>query len=165
MTRPAPILFLVAALVAGCRTTERTVDPDTVFGHRFEREDPEGRRVMETTPPPDEEYFTYAAPITDLRIRTGPITPDASRPVELIIEGALPDACTNLHAISEERRGHLIDVRFQIRRPKGALCAQVIRPFRFYHAFAEPLPVGPYTLRVNGQVHPFEVFPEPPTDP
>jgi hypothetical protein len=155
-------LLLVLALLAGCRTTERAVDPDTEFGHRFEAHDPEGRRVLSLVPPaPGEEFFTYPTPVTGLRVRTGPMLDDGRRGVELIVEGALPDACTELHHVSEARTGQFLNVTFQIRRPKGALCAQVIRPFRFYYELSTPLAPGPYTLRLNDRVHPFEVFPEP----
>lgn len=162
MIRLALPLLLLATLLAGCRTTERAVDPDTVYGHRFESVDPDGRRVLTLVPvPPEEEYFTYPAPITDVRVRTGPIDVAGRRPIELILEGALPDACTHLHAVTEQREAHFLAVNVQIRRPKGAICAQVVRPFRFYYELAAPLAPGPYTLRLNGSIHPFQVFPEP----
>ena len=46
-----------------------------------------------------------------------------------------------------------------MRRPKGAVCTQVVRPYRFYYTLAEPLPPGDYTLKLNGGVNPFTVFP------
>jgi hypothetical protein len=79
--------------------------------------------------------------------------------VELLIRGALPDGCTALHHIGQERQGNLIDVTFEMRKPKGAVCTQVVRPYRFYYSFEEPLPPGDYTLTLNGEVKPFTVLP------
>lgn len=166
MTTRLVLAVLVLAL-ASCRSTAETAadaEPTPAdFGHRFDDADPDGRQTMLLAPPdPSGDYFTYPAVVTDVTIRTGPTEPDGRRPVEVLLAGALPDACTFLHEIEEERMGNIIDVTFEIRRPKGVMCAQVVRPFRFYYTLDGPLPRGPYTLRVNGSVHPFEVLPERP---
>lgn len=161
--RPGPVAagaVLLAALVA-CAGPREAADPALAFGHRAE--DPD-RPVLAPEPPgPDEpDFFVYPAVVTAVQPRTGPTLPDGRRPVELVLEGALPDACFTLHDAREERFGHHLHVTLEVRRPKGALCPTVVRPFRVYLPLAEPLPVGPYMLRVNGAARPFEVLPERP---
>lgn len=147
------VLFAVAFGACG-GTSEATEEP--AFGVRA---DEEGRETLLVTPPDStQEFFYYPAYFSDVEIRTGALEA-GRRPVELLIRGALPDGCTVLHHIGQERLGHLIDVTFEMRRPKGAVCTQVVRPYRFYYTLDEPLPPGDYTLTVNGEVKPFSVPP------
>ena len=78
-------------------------------------------------------------------------------PVEVLIKGALPDACTELHQVRQERYGHLIRVELLVRRPKRKTCVSVARPYKFYLRLEGRYPPGHYTLRVNDRVFPFEV--------
>ena len=158
MAGPRYALLALAAFalaLGGCGgTSEATEEP--AFGDRGEDGDRETLLIV----PPDstEEFFYYPAYFSDVEVRTGPAE-NGRRPVELILRGALPDGCTALHDIEEERLGRLITVDFQMRRPKGAICTQVVRPYRFYYTLPEPLTPGDYTLSLNGEVKPFTVFP------
>ena len=78
-------------------------------------------------------------------------------PVEVLIKGALPDACAALDEAEQARVVNLIDVTLTMRRPRGALCAQVVRPFRFYLPLDGTFPPGSYTLKVNGAAYPFRI--------
>lgn len=149
--------FLVVAL-AGCAGSGGAGEPDRQFGQRPDDGD---RETLLITPPDSTlDFFYYPAYASDLVIRAGAVEA-GRRPVELLIKGALPDACTELHDIGQTQRANLIEVTFETRRPKGVICAQVVRPFRFYYVLADPLEPGDYTLKLNGSVHPFTVQPPP----
>jgi hypothetical protein len=151
-------LAVLAVALGACGGSAEAVE-DESFGARDGAGDGEERETLLITPPDStEEFFYYPAYFSDVEVRTGPVT-GGRRPVELLIRGALPDGCTALHYIGQERRGNLIDVTFEMRKPKGAVCTQVVRPYRFYYTLDEPLPPGDYTLTVNGDVEPFTVLP------
>jgi hypothetical protein len=146
---------LALAALSACGGASEAVGEDP-FGERAGVE--EGRETLLIAPPDStEEFFYYPAYFSDVEVRTGTVEA-GRRPVELLIRGALPDGCTALHHIGQERRGNLIDVTFEMRKPKGAVCTQVVRPYRFYYTFEEPLPPGDYTLTLNGEVRPFTVL-------
>lgn len=148
---------LLALGLAGCLGSREPAEPGTEFGSRDEAG--EGRETMLITPPDStQEFFYYPAYASEVVVRPGPVEL-GRHPVELLIKGALPDACTELHDIRQETRGHLVEVTFEMRRPKGGVCAQVVRPYRFYYTLDTPLAPGDYTLRLNDGVHPFTVRP------
>lgn len=149
--------FVAFAIALGaCGGSSEAVEEPT-FGTRVEEE---GRETLLITPPSDdEEFFYYPAYFSDVEVRAGAIE-NGRRPVELLIRGALPDGCTELHHIGQERRGNLVNVTFEMRKPKGAVCTQVVRPYRFYYTFDQPLPPGDYTLTLNDTVKPFTVQPD-----
>lgn len=151
-------LALAGLLVLGaCAGSNRPAEPGADFGSRDDAD--EARETLLITPPDAaQEFFYYPAYASEVIVRPGPMEADR-RPVELLIKGALPDACTELHAISQQTRGHLIEVVFETRRPKGGVCAQVVRPYRFYYTLDGPLAPGDYTLKLNDRVHPFTVPP------
>lgn len=163
------LTVVLAGLLAGCATTRpEEVPPDEQFGHR-----PEDSRTVAVLAPPDstQQYFYYPAPVDT--VHTRPQAFETSRPgdmqevaVEVLIKGALPDACTELHAVSQQRAAHLIDVVLEMRRPQGAVCATVVRPYRFYVMLEGRYGPGHYTLKVNGGVTPFVIrAPEDGTTP
>lgn len=154
--RYASLVAVLAVVLAACGGASEAVE-DIPYGTRIP--DRDGRETLLITPPDaEEEFFYYPAFFSDIEVRTGPME-DGHRPVELLIRGALPDGCTELHHIEQERQGNLIDVTFEMRKPKGAVCTQVVRPYRFYYTFEQPLPPGDYTLTVNDTVEPFTVQP------
>lgn len=166
MTRLALAVLVLASSgwLAACRSSEAVTDPDAAFGHRF-ASGADDRETLEVVPPPaGEEYFVYPAIISDVRLRPDEPGPDGTLALDVRIHGSLPDACIQLHAVSEERRGQLIDVSLDMRRPKGALCAQVVRPYRFYYTLATPLAPGSYVLSINGDQHPFQIVPPEPDE-
>jgi hypothetical protein len=153
--RYAGLVMALAVVLGACGGSAETAEEPT-FGTRAEEE---GRETLLITPPDEEEeFFYYPAYFSDVEVRTGAME-DGRRPVELLIRGALPDGCTELHYIEQQRRGNLIDVTFEMRKPKGAVCTQVVRPYRFYYTFEQPLPPGDYTLTLNDTVEPFTVQP------
>ena len=67
------------------------------------------------------------------------------------VEGWLPDGCSEVGDITQQRDGFTIDVTITIRRLSTGACIaiapQVSRNIRLNGSFAES---GAYTVRVNG---------------
>lgn len=144
----------------GSKEVERL--PDEQFGHRYEEEGPEGRRTIIISPADSaESYFYYPAVFDTVTVRPAlfgtQAEMDGAVPVEILVKGAIPDGCTQLHDVSQERSGHIIEVDFQMRRPQGAVCTQVRRPYRFYLQLAGTYSPGNYTLKLNDRAIPFTV--------
>jgi hypothetical protein len=149
--------FLAAGLVAGCTSArQETPDPEGDFGTRSpEQED--GRTTTVIGPEDGSQVYRYADAFTDhVRVRPEAVSSEPVA-VEVLIEGAFPDSCTELHDANQTRSGNILEVTLRTRRPQGALCAAVIKPFRFYLLLDGAFSPGPYTLKVNGGAHPFEV--------
>ncbi len=152
--------LLVLSACMGSRDVQ--LPPDEQYGHRADDEGPGGRRILEVTSPESEEsYFYYPAVLDTIHVRPAPFDSayvvDGQVPVEVLVKGSLPDACTELHDLVQERLGHIIEVRLQTRRPQGAVCATVVRPFRFYFSLEGTYAPGAYTLKLNDKIVPFMV--------
>ena len=149
-----PFLALLLFGLAACAGSGASTDnPDETFGTRVDSGD---RETMLLEPAEAEAaYHYYAAPFDTLQVRvaSGP----APVPVEVLVKGSLPDACTDLHEVRQDRDGNLVNVELEMRRPKKTLCAQVTRPYRFYLSLDGAFEAGNYTLKVNGEAQPFEV--------
>ncbi|MEM8600288.1 MAG: hypothetical protein AAGF99_10240 [Bacteroidota bacterium] len=158
MIRPALVLFTLTALAA-CGGSDRATAPDDTFGHRFE----DGSDTRETLAlaPRDttQEYFSYPAVVDTLHVRPAPLgrMTDDGLPVEVLVKGALPDGCSELSGVEQERAGNLVTVMLTMRRPKGAFCTQVVRPYRFYLPLDGRYRPGAYTLKLNDRTRPFEI--------
>jgi hypothetical protein len=160
VSRLLPVL-LGGLLLAGCFGSRVDVAPDYRFGHRTEDRDARGRQVMAVSPPPaDADVLVYPIVVDSLRIRVEPPVPQQPvqpRRVDVLVTSFFPDTCYRLNEVRQERIGNLIDVRLTMWRTRGATCALVVRPFRFYFELDEPLEPGAFTLRLNGEPFPFEV--------
>ncbi len=159
-------VVVLAGLAAGCtgsRSAEE-VPPDQQFGHRYDAEAPDGRQTI-TIAPADSavDYFYYPATFDSVNVR--PALFDLTLPVEgqqveveVLVKGAFPDACMELHAITQERTGNIINAKLEMRRPQGSICASVRRPYRFYVMLQGRYGVGNYTLKLNDIAIPFQVL-------
>lgn len=166
LSRTVGVLLLVGlgAGCAGSRAAEET-PPDQRFGHRYEEEAPDGRRTIAITPPDSAmAYFYYPATFDTVLVRPAPF--DVNTPaqeqvvdVEVLVKGAFPDACMELHTIGQERTGNIINATLEMRRPQGAICASVRRPYRFYVALEGRYGLGNYTLKLNGEPILFQILP------
>ncbi|MDX1438356.1 MAG: hypothetical protein R3284_00490 [Rubricoccaceae bacterium] len=156
---PGYLVALCVALTA-CVSTETTTAPDDQYGHRYEGVAPDGREtVLVTDADTTEEYLTAPAVIDSVNVRPARevALPGADVAVEVLIKGALPDGCSELNEATQSRRGHLIDVELTVRRPRGAICIEVLRPFRFYLPLEGTFAPGSYSLKINGASHPFRI--------
>lgn len=157
-------VLLMAVLLAGCAAAEEAqVPPDEQYGHRYEAQGPDGRYVFTPTDPdPDEDYFTYDAPISEIIMRRAAAedvedaAPGAQH-IDLLIKGALPNRCMELHEVSQQRSSRMIDVTLTVRKERGSTCPAMRYPFRIYVELDGPLEPGSYTLNVNDTMKPFEI--------
>ena len=168
MRRPAhrPLSALVLGLLfaGGCVSTGNVErPPDERFGHRPEGGGPLDRELVYLAPADSVvEYFHYPAPFDSVHVRAAPFAEDAAPelqrlPVEVLVKGSFPDACTELHDLEQDRTGHIVNATLEIRKPQGAVCAAVLRPYRFYFMLPGEYGPGHYTLKLNDRVIPFQI--------
>lgn len=134
--------------------------PDDEFGHRYGGVAPDGRETVLLEPGDSATaYVTLPAILDSVAVRPALAAAPAGTPVavEVLVKGTLPDGCTTLDVATQERVGHLISATLTMRQPHGALCAQVVRPFRFYLPLAGTFEPGHYTFILNGAAHPFRI--------
>lgn len=156
----ALVWLALAPLLAGCGGSAAAERSDERFGHRFRGTAPDGRETVLITPPADSvRYLLYPAVVDSAAVRPERAVLGAgeSTTVEVLVKGALPDACAQLDAIQQRRAGHYVTVTLQMRQPRERVCAAVVRPFRFYMSLVGEYPSGSYVLTLNGVVVPFQV--------
>ncbi len=79
--------------------------------------------------------------------------------VDVSVFGRLPDACTLIHRVLQERRITGIAVTLTTRRETGARCAAEPRPFqRTISLDVYGIPPGLYFVSVNGVSTTFQIF-------
>ena len=158
-----PVLCLI--LIAACSGPRNSLDesPDSQFGHRFEGEAPDGRRTLNFPAPAGEGDFTLLpATFESVIVRAAPLTSAQSDvQVEVLIKGAFPDACIEMHQFNHTRSGNLIEATLDMRRPEGTVCMNARRPYRLYLMLDGTYTAGSYVLKVNGTVVPFTIRAEP----
>jgi hypothetical protein len=155
----APTLLLGACGMLGGQRA-----PDDEFGHRYGGVAPDGRETVLLDPGDSATaYVTLPAILDSVAVRPAVAAAPAGTPVavEVLIKGTLPDACTTLDEVTQQRVGHLISATLSMRQPHGALCAQVVRPFRFYLPLEGTFEPGHYTFTLNGAAHPFRIREQP----
>lgn len=131
-------------------------------------EEDDGRETVLLTPPADSvRYLVYPAILDGVFIRPdrAAAPPGTEVGVEVLVKGTLPDVCSELADATQARRGHLIDMELTMRTPRGAVCAEIIRPFRFYLLLDGGYAPGHYTLTLNGTAHPFRIRSEGEAEP
>ena len=77
--------------------------------------------------------------------------------VQVIARGNLPDPCTEIYQINQEREGNTFFITIKTYRPPG-FCIQVIAPFEegiMLDVYG--LPAGTYTVEVNGVQETFDL--------
>ena len=155
-------LAIVVLAIGACKSSAPTmVVEDQQFGHRYEGTAPDGRETHIIEPAEaNQEFVVHPAVFDSVLVRPQvPLDmPSEGRVVELLIKGSFPDSCTRLHAVSQERSGNIINMSLEMRRPKGQLCASVVRPYRFYVSLDGKYPPGHYTVKVNGRVRTFRIM-------
>jgi inhibitor of cysteine peptidase len=70
-----------------------------------------------------------------------------------VVSGHLPDACSEISGVDQNRRGQTIDIEITSSSPEGALCAQILTPIEETISLdLAGLLAGQYTVNVNGTV-------------
>ena len=153
----------VSALgLAACSgaSTDAASGPDRDrYGYRVGSDD--GRETMLIRPISDStRYLVYPAVVDSVAVRpAGRPAPGDAVAVEVLVKGALPDACAELTEVTQTRQARYVTVDLMMRQPRETVCAAVVRPFRFYLVLDGAYPAGSYVLRLNGTTTPFQVLP------
>jgi hypothetical protein len=160
LVRRAVACFLLFGFVGCSGPAEVQVKPDEEFGHRYEGIAPDGRATHLISPPDSNiSYLYYPAVYDTVHVRQLVGEPNDSQ-VEVLIKGSFPDSCTELDAVEQHRAEHIVTVNLQMRKPRGTVCASVMRPYRFYVILDGTFDDGNYTLKVNDRAHNFVLRPE-----
>jgi hypothetical protein len=162
----AVAIAAVVGALAGCAGPRGVEDvpPDLRYGHRFSDEGPHGRITLPITPPTVAEYFTYPVHVDTVSVRYGQfvhgVDPDIQRvAADVVLKGAFPEDCYELHALDQRRVGHIIEVEFLMRKPRDVVCNRVRIPFRHYFVLEGSFRPGHYTMKINDRVTPFQIRP------
>jgi hypothetical protein len=141
---------------------QTVVTVDEQYGHRYDGQAPDGRETHVIVPADDaEEYAIHPAVFDTVHIRPQMLESLKEAPVkvELLIKGSFPDSCTRLHSLVQERAGNIVNVSLDMRRPRSAICASVVRPYRFYVELEGEYSAGNYTLKLNDSIRTFTIRP------
>lgn len=77
--------------------------------------------------------------------------------INVIAKGNLPDPCTKISEVLQEREGNTFFVTIKTYRPPG-FCIQVLAPFEEIISLeVYGLPAGTYTVDVNGEQDTFDL--------
>ena len=158
----ATVVVVAAAvlpmILAGCGGTKQaTVSPDEEFGHRYDGTAPDGRTTFVISPPESGvDYLYYPAVYDTVHVRPAPMG-DGETQIEVLVKGSFPDSCTELHDVSQKRFEHVVNLELQMRKPRGTVCASVMRPYRFYVTLDGRYDAGNYTLKLNDRAHNFVI--------
>jgi inhibitor of cysteine peptidase len=96
----------------------------------------------------DQDVVTRPADVGDIEIALL-----ESFPVQVTVTafGTLPDGCTEISTITQERNDNSFAVVIETERPRDAVCTQVMREFEQPFALdVVGLPKGEYLVNVNG---------------
>ena len=97
---------------------------------------------------------TGLAPVDEIEIVIFELFPVQ---VNVIARGNLPDPCTEISEVLQEREGNTFFVTIKTYRPPG-LCIQVLAPFEEIISLdVYGLPAGTYTVDVNGVQDTFDL--------
>ena len=78
--------------------------------------------------------------------------------VNVVARGHLPDGCTEIDEIGQERSEKAFEVTITTARPADAVCTQALEPFEESILLdVHGLPAGSYTVDVNGATGVFEL--------
>lgn len=78
--------------------------------------------------------------------------------IHVIAKGYLPDGCTEIDKIKTEREGNVFNINISTKRPKDAICTQVVENFtRNIPLEVWGLKAGNYTVNVNAVTESFEL--------
>lgn len=143
------VLFVIAsvALVAafGCMATPTAVDSPTAYAPA----------TQVPTEPSDDGVVEGVASVETIDIL---ILESFPVQINVVARGNLPDGCTTIDEVIQERDGNTFRVTITTVRPVGMACTEALVPFeRIIALDVYGLPAGVYTVDVNGVTDTFEL--------
>ena len=139
------IAFVGAAQLSGCDLLRQIGEDDPATA------DPPAIDVAPTAPPATDEPLLVVDRVDVYVLESAPVQ------IQAVVTGSLPDACTEIGEVVQQREGNTIVVSITTVRDPDAFCAQVITPVEEIVALKGEYPPGDYTVEVNGVVRPFRV--------
>jgi len=103
------------------------------------------------------EFDIMPAAFDTIIVRAAPGSSEAGRAVDALLKGSFPDACTQLHELSQRSSEAGAVVSLTMRRPRSAICAQVVRPYRYFFELDGTYAIGDHTLVVNDRPYAFSI--------
>jgi hypothetical protein len=102
----------------------------------------------------DDEFIIADMPITDISVE---ILESFPYQIHIVVKGYLSDACTELNEITQRREDNTVYVHITTKRPKDAMCAQVITDVTERVPLEGGFLPGSYKVIVNGVEKEFEL--------
>lgn len=102
-------------------------------------------------------YEITPASFDTVIVRAEPHPTDGRKAVDVLLKGSFPDGCTELHKMTQHSTADGRTVELTMRRPEGAMCTQVVRPYRYFFVLDGTFAAGQYTLTVNERPFHFTV--------
>ena len=168
MYSSAGMLLLACLFLSGCLAFSPIRGEKDELGHRIDGSTEDGRQTIVSSPPDEgTNYRFFAASYESVVIRPALVMAENvgdGVPVEVLIKGSFPDSCSELHGVEQQRAGNLFLVTLTMRRPEGAVCASVLRPYRFYLGLDGLSKPGSYSMKLNDETHTFVIQPLAETD-
>lgn len=151
----ATLLLVCTIIVSGCvnrgqSNTETKPAANITPGNVTPADNATGSRGT------GEEGYVYGT----ATVETIQVTTLESFPVQVQVtaQGYLPDSCTEISQVQTQKEENSFNVTISTKRPKDAVCAQVIVPFnRTIPLDVVGLKAGNYTVNVNGVKKSFEL--------
>jgi hypothetical protein len=152
------LAFLVSACGGSGESTTTAPASESVADRFADLTDDERETVMISPLESGQAKYQVMPAVFDtvvVRAVAGPA--DEPRLVDVLLKGSFPDACTELNELTQS--GHEDDeiATLTMRRPESAVCAQVVRPYRFFFQLSKRYAPGEHTLLVNDVPFRFEV--------
>lgn len=102
----------------------------------------------------DEEFIIADMPVTDISVQ---ILESFPYQIDIVVKGYLGDACTELNEITQGREDNTAYVHITTKRPREAICAQVIKDVTERVPLEGGFLPGSYKVTVNGVEKDFEL--------
>jgi hypothetical protein len=102
----------------------------------------------------DDEFIIADMPITDISVQ---ILESFPYQIHIVVKGYLSDACTELNEITQRRDDNAVYVHITTKRPRDAMCAQVITEVTERVPLEGGFLPGSYKVIVNGVEKEFEL--------
>jgi inhibitor of cysteine peptidase len=136
--RPLVILILFSLFIVSCKQTSPTTSPTTMH-----------------FPSVEEKAGKNEASVEHINVKVLESFPVQ---VNVAVRGSLPDDCTNIDDIIEDRSGNTFMVKILTTHQKDKPCTQGIKPFQEIISLnVDGISAGIYTVKVNNVSESFEL--------
>jgi len=111
-------------------------------------------KVNFVVPKDDDDFIIGEMPVDDVSIN---LLESYPYQVHIVVKGILSNGCTTINEITQKRDGNTIKINITTKRPKDAICIQVVKLVEERIPLEGGFLPGHYKLIVNGFVKEFDV--------